>query len=102
MAIKELIGDIYTLMESREVHQDTTLEEQAALFGKECEQIMLSVLSPTEPRTGALRLSGIGKPPTPAVQSVSRRCCRRNQRLNVYKVLIRTLDRSHVGLTGSP
>lgn len=62
MAIKELIGDIYTLMESREVHQDTTLEEQAALFGKECEQIMLSVLSPTEPRTGALRLSGIGKP----------------------------------------
>lgn len=59
--IDTLIGDIYTLLESKEIPEGVNLEAECDRFGKEMGELLLAQLQPEVDRRG-LRLSGIGKP----------------------------------------
>lgn len=60
--LEDLVGDVYRLMESKELAEGVDLESEADHFAAECKQILMSVMQPDQDRTGKLRLSGIGKP----------------------------------------
>ena len=59
--IDTLIGDIYTLLETKEIPEGVDLEAECERFGKEMGEILLGQLKPEADRRG-LRLSGVGKP----------------------------------------
>ena len=59
--VDTLIADIYTLMETKEIPEGVSLEEECERFGREMGELLLSQLQPEADNRG-LRLSQIGRP----------------------------------------
>jgi len=60
--VDTVVRDIYKLMESKEIPDTVDLRAVCDQFGQDMAEVMWDNLQPEQDRSGALRLSGIGKP----------------------------------------
>lgn len=60
--VDTLIGDIYRLLETKEIPEGVDIDEQCATFGREMADVLREQLTTQYDGRGRLRLSGIGKP----------------------------------------
>lgn len=60
--VDTLVGDIYHLMETKELPEGVDLRAECDRFGKVMADVLYDNMQPDENRTGRLRLSAIGKP----------------------------------------